>query len=139
MLGTSPERNLIALMKLIPEERAAYTRLIDEKESLLRDETVRQFPSYVWPWWGRLPACDDLPDVDLALLDQSSKRILFLELKWFVEPAEARETVHRTDDLAKGVKPCNVLLEALAEEPLIQRQGSATNAGRRGPSRPSHG
>jgi hypothetical protein len=109
LLGTSPERNLIVLLNQLPAERSVYAALVEQKEALLRDGLVAKLPPSIRAWTGRIPNRPDLPDVDLALLDESARVVLLLELKWFIDPAEPREMVQRGEELAKGVKQCKDL------------------------------
>jgi hypothetical protein len=121
LLGTSPERNLIVLLNQLPAERAVYAKLVNEKETLLRESMIAKMPSCFLSWTGRLPGRPDLPDIDLAVLDSQSKSVLLSELKWFVEPAEPREMVQRCEELEKGVLQSNKLFEAFAADPKLLR------------------
>lgn len=40
----------------------------------------------------------------MAIIDHTNKVCICLELKWFVEPAEIREIIERTEELAQGVR-----------------------------------
>lgn len=118
--GGAPERNLLALINAIPPERSRYDSLKNEKESLMRGRLLSRLPEYVRAWHGRVPNRPDLPDVDCALIDDSTRSILMLELKWFVGPAEPREIADRERDLQKGVAQATQLLDAL-DRPTLER------------------
>lgn len=99
-LNTSPERNLCVLLNQIPEQQEIYSRLKNEKESLLKGEIKQFFSSSNLSFAeGEL----DGTNLDIAIIDHSEKSCLCLELKWFIEPAEIREINKRTQELKTGV------------------------------------
>jgi len=53
---------------------------------------------------GDIPGESDLPDIDLAMIDDTAKVCILFELKWFIEPAEIREVIEKTEELKKGVR-----------------------------------
>lgn len=115
-LHAAAERNFIALMNRIPEERAIYSRLVQQKEDLMRERIVARVGSKKWrTWTGRLAGRPDLPDVDLALIDDSRKVCLLTELKWFLDPAEAKEIIEKSEEIAKGISQLLLLKEAVRE------------------------
>lgn len=100
------ERNLCVLLNQVPADRKMYAALVDEREGLLRTETIRLLQ----------PLCLDFKhgdvgptDVDLAIIDHAEKVCLCVELKWFIEPAEIREVLMRSDELRKGVGQAKIL------------------------------
>lgn len=99
-MATNPERNFCALLNQIPEHRKVYSRLINEKEALLRKE-IEDFlaPLGLDARYGEL----DGTDLDLGIVDRKARCCLCLELKWFIEPAEIREIEERTEELKNGV------------------------------------
>ena len=98
-LFCSPERNLTVLLNRMPSEKEIYAKLVDEKENLMRvrftDDLCRSDFRFVC---GNVA---NLPDVDLAIVKDSEKACLLLELKWFIEPAEIREIMDRSEDIKK--------------------------------------
>ena len=50
---------------------------------------------------GRLT---NLPDIDLAIVNDSEKVCLLLELKWFIAPTVAREQIEKSEEIQKGVR-----------------------------------
>ncbi len=106
-MGTNPERNFCALLNQIPEQRKVYSRLINEKEALLRKE-IQEFlaPLGLDARYGEL----DGTDLDLGIVDRNDRCCLCLELKWFIEPAEIREVEERTEELKNGVMQAKKLL-----------------------------
>ena len=108
-LFSSPERNLTVLLNRIPSEREIYSKLVSEKEKLMREHftsglsttDLRVIPGPV------LRSEPKLPDIDFAIISDSEKVCLLLELKWFIYPAEACEIIHRSEEIEKGI--CQVL------------------------------
>jgi hypothetical protein len=100
LLNINVERNLCVLLNQIPTEKAAYSRLSNDKEEATKKE-IKQF----------LAGCGfefrsgqvEGTNLDLAVIDYTDKACLCLELKWFIEPAEIREIEQRTEELAQGV------------------------------------
>ena len=120
-LTCSPERNLTVLLNKLPSEKEIYSKLVDEKEELMR---------------GRFTTClsakdfrfvcgsvSDLPDIDLAIIKDSEKACLLLELKWFIDPAEAREIIEKSEEIEKGISQELKLKRAFANnhEPLLKK------------------
>lgn len=100
------ERNLCVLLNQIKEERKIYSVLTQEKESLLRKE-IRQF---LEPLGYEICSAEvDDTDVDTAIIDRKNKTCLCLELKWFIEPAEIRETLQRSEELKKGISQARTI------------------------------
>ena len=117
ILCSSPERNHCMLLNSIPEEREVYSRLVDEKEALMRDEILNVCDVKRYrPFSGGVAGRKELPDIDLALIDDDRRLVLILELKWFIGPDEVREVLNRSDDLKKGVSQAKVLKTALTDE-----------------------
>lgn len=111
VLTSAGERNLIPLMNRIREERPVYMRLTLEKEALMRNRIRRALTGEPLKLAsGRVPGNDDLPDIDLAIIDKVHKACLLCELKWFVEPGEPREGIERSEEISKGVGQCLKLL-----------------------------
>jgi hypothetical protein len=110
--GVNPERNFCTLLNQIPEHRKIYSRLVNEKESLLR-KAVEEFlrPLGLETRSGQV----DGTDLDIAILDRKNQCCLCLELKWFIEPAEIREIEEKTQELRKGVTQAKKL-RALYEQ-----------------------
>lgn len=123
-LNGAAERNFIVLMNKLPEERAIYSRLVQQKEDLMRERIVARVGSKKWrTWTGKIAGRPDLPDVDLALIDDSRKVCLLTELKWFLDPAEAKEIVEKSEEIAKGISQLLSLKGAVREgySPLFER------------------
>ncbi len=115
-LHSAPERNLCALLNRIPEERAIYSRLKDEKEGLMqcliREVAEKKGFRTVE---GNVPGREDLGDIDLAIVSDSEQACLLLELKWFIAPAEVREIIERREELQKGIAQVQARVTAIRE------------------------
>jgi hypothetical protein len=119
VITSNPERNLIALANRVPAEQAVYDRLKDQKETLMRERILSQIKQFrLRSWSGKFVGKKDLPDVDLVLIDDNKRACLVLELKWFVEPAEAREVIQRSEELATGVHQALEIKRVLDEDSL---------------------
>jgi hypothetical protein len=99
-MNTDAERNLCVLLNLIDSERAVYSQLVNDKEILLRNELIDAAKLLGYECkFGKLKDTD----VDLALISREERACVALELKWFIEPAEIREVIDRSEELKKGV------------------------------------
>ena len=105
--NSNAERNLCVLLNQIEEEREIYSRLTLEKENLLCREIEQELSGLGYEF-----ARGDLGDTDLdfAIIDRQEKACICLELKWFIEPAEIREIIQRSEELAKGVSQAKKIL-----------------------------
>jgi hypothetical protein len=109
-----PERNLTVLLNRIPLEKSIYVQIVGQKEALMRDQladVARQ--SGFRTFSGRLSSDPDLPDVDIAIVSDIEHVCLVCELKWFIEPAEAREILQKEEEIAKGIAQIQQLLQAI--------------------------
>ncbi len=97
----SPERNFTVLLNRLKDEQRIYSKLVDEKEALMR----QRFDSGLSDKGFRFVSGSvvNLPDVDLAIINDSEKACLLLELKWFIDPAEIREVVEKSEEIEKGI------------------------------------
>lgn len=120
-LCSSAERNLTVLLNRIPAEKKIYAKLVDKKEDIMRDRfTTDLFDEDFRFISGNM---DNLPDIDLAIIKDSEKACLLLELKWFIDPAEMREIIEKSEELEKGIFQVIKLKQAFAEnhKPLLKR------------------
>ena len=127
--SSSAERNLTALLNKIPSEREIYLKLVDEKEELMRDRFTACLSDkgfrFVWGSAG----VPNLPDIDLAIIRDSEKTCLLLELKWFIAPEEAREVIEKSEEIKKGISQLLKLKRAFANnrEPLLEKLNIDSN------------
>jgi hypothetical protein len=106
------ERNLCVLLNQIPADRTLYSALVDDKEHQIRAETIESLqPLGLHFKYGEVGSTD----VDLAIIDHASKVCLCIELKWFIEPAEIREVMMRSEELQKGVAQAKLLNSLFAK------------------------
>ena len=65
----------------------------------------------------------NLPDVDLAIINDSEKACLLLELKWFIAPTVARERIEKSEEIKKGISQVQNLKQAFADNhrPLLDK------------------
>ena len=126
-LYCSAERNLAVLLNRLPSEKKIYAKLVDEKEALMR----QRFDSGLSDKGFRFVSGSvvNLPDVDLAIINDSEKACLLLELKWFIDPAEIREVVEKSEEIEKGICQSLKFKRAFASnhEPLLTKLGIDTS------------
>ncbi|MBY5281711.1 hypothetical protein, partial [Anabaena sp. PCC 7938] len=100
-LNIDAERNLCVLLNQIESEQKTYSKLVKNKESILRDEFIKLAISLGFDCkYGVI----ETTDVDLAIIDRQKRLCLVMELKWFIEPAEIRECDNRSKELSKGIE-----------------------------------
>jgi len=100
VINVNSERNLCVLLNQIPAERNIYSRLVGQKEQEARMEAVTSLSGLDLDFrHGRIADTD----IDLAIIDRKAKVCICVEIKWFIEPAEIREVLARSDEVAKGV------------------------------------
>ena len=120
---SAAERNLTVLLNRLPSEKSIYAKLVNEKESLMRERLTDALADEGYRFiWGNVP---NLPDIDLAIIRDSEKACLLLELKWFIEPAEVREIVNKSKEIEKGISQLIQLKRAFTEnhKPLLEKLG----------------
>ena len=103
-ISNSLERNLVVLFNRLPKERDVYSKLVQEKESWLRQKIQDEINlSNVRYIHGRLEKNSNLPDIDLAIISDEEKIAFIVELKWFIGPSEPREVLEKTEEIQKGI------------------------------------
>lgn len=104
IMSNSMERNLSVLVNRFDDDKKIYSQLVNEKETIMRDEIRDAISSKSYRFYhGSIGGDASLPDIDLAIISDADKRCLFLELKWFIDPADIREVIQRSEELEKGV------------------------------------
>ena len=110
---SAPERNLTIFLNRLPSEKAIYGKLTNQKESLMRERLTDALANKGYRFISaKVP---NLPDIDLAIIRDSEKACLLLELKWFIEPAEVREIVNKSKEIKKGISQLLQLKRAFTE------------------------
>ena len=126
-ISLNPERNLTVLLNRLPAEKEIYSKLVGEKETLMRKRLTTCLSTKSFRFVdGRIPK---LPDVDLAIIDDSEKTCLLLELKWFIYPAEPREIIEKSKEIRKGISQMRQLQNAFADnhQPLLKKLNIDSN------------
>lgn len=112
MTHVHAERNLCVLLNQVPADRKLYLQLVDEKESQARSDTINSLAGLGLDFkYGQL----DETDLDLAIIDREAKVCLCIEIKWFIEPAEVREILARSEELRKGVSQARKIAKMFSE------------------------
>lgn len=122
-LSLSPERNLTVLLNKLPSEKKIYRKLVGEKEALMRKRLTTNLHDKDFRFISGNVA--KLPDIDLAIVDDSEKACLLLELKWFIAPAEFGEVVEKSEEIKKGIDQSLKFKEAFRDrhDPLLKKLG----------------
>lgn len=122
-MSLSPERNLTVLLNKLSSERKIYAKLVDKKEELMRQHIITDLSESDFRFICGSVA--NLPDVDLAIVKESEKACLLLELKWFIAPAEFREIIHKSEEIEKGISQSLKFKQAFTDshEPLLTKLG----------------
>lgn len=116
-LNSSAERNFTVLLNRLPSEKVIYSKLVEEKELLMKERFENSLSRHnLRLASGKIPERHDLPDIDLAVIDDTSRTCLLFELKWFIAPAEVREVMEKTEELRKGVRQLLTLKHAFDEQ-----------------------
>ena len=113
-LLSSAERNLTVLLNKLPSEKKIYSKLINEKETFMRKRFINRLRAK-----GFRFICEsvpNLPDIDLAIIMDSERACLLLELKWFIGPEEADEVIQRSKEIEKGISQVLKLKQAFANK-----------------------
>ena len=109
---SSAERNLTTLLNKLPSEKGIYAKLVNEKEPLMRGRFTASLSDKDFRCiLGSVPS---LPDIDLAIISDSEKACLLLELKWFIAPTVARERIEKSQEIEKGISQILKLKQAFA-------------------------
>jgi hypothetical protein len=112
-LGINAERNFTVLVNRLPKEKEAYSGLSTQREGISRREVTRQLDKLGFRFWsGQIPGRIDLPDLDLAIVDDKERTCLILEMKAFVGPAEPREVLEKSQEIRRGVTQIRKLRDA---------------------------
>lgn len=124
---SASERNLTVLLNRLPADKEIYSKLVGEKETLMRKRLTTCLSTKSFRFVdSRMP---NLPDVDLAIIDDSEKTCLLLELKWFIDPAEPREIIEKSEEIRKGISQVRQLQNAFADnhQPLLKKLNIDSN------------
>ena len=119
---SSAERNFTALLNRLESEKRIYLKLASaEKEERMRQHFTEDLSDKGYRFvWGNV---SNLPDVDLAIINDSEKTCLLLELKWFIAPTVARERIEKSKEIEKGISQVQKLKQAFEDNyrPLLDK------------------
>ena len=110
---SAAERNLTILLNRLPSEKEIYRELVTNKEALMRKSIISDLSDKDFRFVSDGVA--NLPDVDLAIVSDSEKVCLLLELKWFIDPAEARKIIEKSEEVKKGISQIQKFKQAYAD------------------------
>lgn len=127
-ISLAPERNLTVLLNKVPKDQRIYSKLSNEQEDLMKQHIKDQLSNNdLRLISGKVPKTGnvDLGDIDLAIISDSEKACLLIELKWFIAPAEIHEIINKSKHIKKGVSQMLNFRQAFANNyaPLITKLG----------------
>jgi hypothetical protein len=105
----SPERNLCVLLNKIDFEKKNYLALVSQKEEIMA-EKIKNGITRVGIKFAKRIQLKRLSDIDLAIIEESTRSCLIVELKWFIYPAEPQEVLHKSEELKEGVKQAQKII-----------------------------
>lgn len=117
-LGLNVERNLCVLVNRMRHTKKHYSRLSEDRSTLLRKNMEARLSNVTCRFWhGNIPGGPELPDIDFALIDEREHICLLLELKAFIGPAEPREILDRSKEIEKGISQIKRLRQYQMQHP----------------------
>lgn len=118
LINSSMERNFTVLLNKLPKEKATYSKLVSDKEHLMRHRIQEEISlPHIRFFHGKIKTELDLPDIDLAIINDVNKVCMLIELKWSIGPAEVREVIEKSEEIQKGVSQMIRLSDAINEMP----------------------
>lgn len=118
LMHSSLERNLAVLVNRLSEEKRAYAALNKEREVVSRKKLeVGTITLDLRFWHGQVPDWGRASDIDLAIVSDSQRQCLILELKSFIDPAEPREIQDRSEEIKRGIQQIVTRREMAAVKP----------------------
>ena len=115
VLHSSFERNLLVLLNRFPRSREAYSRLSQERETIMRCSMRRGLANMGLRFWsGKVRGWGNASEVDLAIIDERQASCLLLELKAFLAPADPGEICTKAEAIEKGVEQVKLRRKALS-------------------------
>jgi hypothetical protein len=115
-VNNAAERNFVVLLNKLPKEKPVYLSLVHLKEEIMRKRIVTGIINPTWrTWFGPVSTRHSLPDIDLAIISPEERACLLIELKWFIDPAEPRELLEKSEEIKKGISQLLQLKRAFSE------------------------
>jgi hypothetical protein len=119
-ISSNMERNFTILLNRLPSEKKIYSQLVSEKEELMKTRIIDKISFLNYKYYaGNILKQKNIPDIDLLIIDDIEKVCLFLELKWFIGPAEIREVIEKSEEIAKGIDQLLKLSNEINNNPNI--------------------
>lgn len=101
-LGSNPERNLLSLINLKNNDEK-HSSEVNKLEELMVKEIEELLPNNDKVIVIKHKFLkEDLPDIDLGIMDINSNSVLLCELKWFTAADSTKEVYAREDDITHG-------------------------------------
>lgn len=120
IISSNMERNFTILVNKLPSEKKLYSQFVSEKEKLMKNRIIDRIFDLNYRFYsGNILKQKNVPDIDLAIIDDIENVCLFLELKWFIEPAEIREVIEKSEEIEKGIDQLLKLSTAIKHIPKI--------------------
>lgn len=117
IISCSMERNFAILLNKLPSEKRIYLNLVSEKENIMRESIKNEINIPNTRFFdGRIPGLTQIPDIDLAIINDKEKVCIFTELKWLIAPAEVREVIEKSEEIQKGINQLLRISEAIAQD-----------------------
>lgn len=117
VISCNMERNFTILLNKIPSEKYIYSQLVSEKEKLMRQRIIDNISiSDLRYIYGNIFEDKSIPDIDLLIISDTEKICLFLELKWFIGPAEVREVIEKSEEIDKGIKQLIIISNVISKD-----------------------
>ena len=103
--NSSIERNLTVLLNRVPDAQRIYSVLNRQRESIMRSKLIDDLNPLEFEFWnGTLREWNGCGEIDFAVVSRKEKTCLIAELKSFIAPAEPKEIINRSEEIAKGVE-----------------------------------
>lgn len=117
IISCSMERNFTILLNKLPSEKRIYLNLVSEKENIMRESIKNEIniPNIRF-FDGHIPGLTQIPDIDLAIINDKEKVCIFTELKWLIAPAEVREVIEKSEEIQKGIDQLLRISEAITQD-----------------------
>lgn len=118
-MGSRPERNLLAVVS--SKHDSEYSREVNDLEGLMVSEIESYITSADVVKHRHLR--DDLPDIDFAVYDRSSKSAMVFETKWFAAADSSKEVYAKEDEITHGCEQIeSIMAYAMSDRIRFFRQ-----------------
>ena len=105
IISSSLERNFLVLINRIKPYKSLYLSYASDKEFSSRERIKKALIASSLRFWnGKIDAWGEASEIDLAIISDKEKICMVLELKSFLAPADPREVINKSEEIAKGIK-----------------------------------